>query len=309
MIRKAVERATAANPRTAESKELAKLVGTLNTSVSDAKQVLGRVTDFLTEVQQLRGIALVLHDESLVIRSQLLESYEVVSLGLTAEALSHEIKEIADKIARKTQDVSRHLEKAKNTDAKVLTYVEFIRGSVAALRKQMAHLAPSLKYVREQRDTVNVKEFLEDIQTYFHERWSGEEIKIEIREKKDPLVISINRGKLTQVFDNLILNSEYWLREEIRVGRISTGSVNIEIASPLVRVWDNGPGIDPLIEATLFEPFVSKKPKSKGRGLGLFIVRQLLDTEDCQITLSPRRNERGRLYRFDIDFSGALDGQ
>lgn len=309
VMTKAVANATSKHPKNAESRELNKLASTLGQRLSEAVGVFNRVTSFLVEAQNLRGVAQVLHDESMAIRSQLEESYEVVSLGLTAESLSHEINQIADKLAKKTQEISRHLTRTASPDAKVLGYVEFIGASVAALRKQMAHLAPSLKYVRERRDKVVVKDFLMDIAEYFHERWEGEPLKVEVREKKEPLVLSINRGKLTQIFDNLILNSEYWLREEIRTGRKEEGVVSLDILMPFVRVSDNGPGIDPLVERTLFEPFVSRKPKQKGRGLGLFIVQQLLDSEDCAISLSPRRNERGRLHRFDIDFSGALDGQ
>ena len=53
---------------------------------------------------------------------------------------------------------------------------------------------------------------------------------------------------------------------------------------------------------------VQPDPKQKGRGLGLFIVQQLLDTENCTISLSSRRNERERRFRFTLDFAGAIDG-
>ena len=55
----------------------------------------------------------------------------------------------------------------------------------------------------------------------------------------------MNKGKLVQIIDNLFLNSEYWLREEIRLKRIKTGTILVEISKPLVRISDNGPGIDP----------------------------------------------------------------
>ena len=38
-------------------------------------------------------------------------------------------------------------------------------------------------------------------------------------------------------------------------------------------VWDNGKGIDPAVENTLFEPFVTEK--ETGRGLGLYITQEL----------------------------------
>ena len=35
--------------------------------------------------------------------------------------------------------------------------------------------------------------------------------------------VNMNKGKLTQVFDNLVLNAEYWLRDAIRAGRTKSG--------------------------------------------------------------------------------------
>ena len=302
-----LERAQSDSSSRDPSKELKSLGQHLTRCLDDAQALLGRLASFLDDVTKLRELALVLHDDASAIRTQLDEAYEVVSLGLTAEALSHEIHHIADTMAQRTQDMSRHLDRTGLADAKVLSYVEYIRVTVAALRKQMAHLAPSLKYVREKREQVRVREFFDEIKQFFEARWEGEPIKIEVRQRGEPLVLNINRGKLTQICDNLILNSEYWIREELKTGRIREGVVSIDIAHPTIRISDNGPGIDPLVENTLFEPFVSRKPRQKGRGLGLFIVRQLLDSESCVITLSPRRNDRGRLFRFEIDFSGAMN--
>ena len=107
----------------------------------------------------------------------------------------------------------------------------------------------------------------------------------------------MNRGKFTQIWDNLINNSLYWL-----VG-ISSPSIKITIDKPWIYVEDNGHGIDPTVENTLFEPFVTRKPRNVGRGLGLFIIRQLLDSYGCEIMLDESRNSEGRLYKFALMFS------
>ena len=119
--------------------------------------------------------------------------------------------------------------------------------------------------------------------------------------------VYMNRGKLTQIFDNLFINSDYWLREDIRTKNIRHGKINISIDKPYIRFYDNGRGVDPSVETTLFEPFVTAKEKGKGRGLGLFIVKQFLDSEGCSVSLLPERNNHNRLYLFEIDFTGGLD--
>ena len=55
--------------------------------------------------------------------------------------------------------------------------------------------------------------------------------------------------------------------------------------------------------AWLFDPFVTMKPKGNGRGLGLFIVNQLLDAVGCTISLSHKRNSHNKRYIFILNFS------
>lgn len=102
-------------------------------------------------------------------------------------------------------------------------------------------------------------------------------------------------------------NSEYWLKEDIARSRRDSGKIVFEIDRPFLRIWDSGRGIDPAIEDALFQPFVSTKGKGVGRGLGLFIAKQLLDADGCHIGVLPQRNGSKRLYKFQIDFRGALD--
>ena len=116
----------------------------------------------------------------------------------------------------------------------------------------------------------------------------------------------MNRGKLTQVFDNLVLNAEYWLKESIGAGFIKKGEITFAVAEPYVRLADNGRGVEESVEDSLFEPFVTMKRTGQGRGLGLFVCRQLLDSESCELVLLNDRNERGRRYVFELDLSGAV---
>ncbi len=101
-------------------------------------------------------------------------------------------------------------------------------------------------------------------------------------------------------------NSEFWLREDLRAGRIKSGEISIEVDAPYIRVRDNGLGISPTVESSLFEAFVTAKPSEVGRGLGLFIVRQLLASEGCAIALLPVRNRFKRRHVFQIDLAGAM---
>ena len=91
------------------------------------------------------------------------------------------------------------------------------------------------------------------------------------------------------------------MRQKGDISEIPT--ISIVIHRPWLYVSDNGMGIAPAVEESLFEPFVTMKPKGQGRGLGLFIVRQLLDAVGCSIVLDERRNSYDRRYIFAINLS------
>jgi len=111
---------------------------------------------------------------------------------------------------------------------------------------------------------------------------------------------------LIQIFDNIILNSIYWLRECCKEDENFIPEISIIIDEPFLQVFDNGYGIDPSLDTRIFQPFVTAKPKNVGRGLGLFIVQQLLDSVGCEITLLNKLNIHNRKFVFQINFDSVI---
>ncbi|MGW8178798.1 MAG: ATP-binding protein, partial [bacterium] len=290
-------------PRVA--KKIGRVQQTLEQRISGVQEGLSKLAQTAEENSHLHGLHVVLQDKVRGLQEQLAMGVEAMSLGLTAEVLAHEVGNIVDQLAARTRDVSRHLSKKRITDEHILSYVEYVRSTTNALRKQIGHLTPSLKFARSKRSRVVLREFCQDLAAYHEERWSEIPIRMRVEATTPGMELLVNRGKLTQVCDNLILNSEYWLREDIRLGRIETGQIMFRVAEPYLRVSDNGFGVDPQVEDSLFEAFVTCK--RGGRGLGLFVASQLLDSEGCSIRLKKRRNQYGRLYQFEIDFSDCLE--
>jgi len=273
----------------------------------EAQGTIDRLTIYLDKLESLQDLGQVLEDRVDGLRHQMDDMYEAIALGLTAEALSHEVYNVADQLAQRAKVTQTSLRKKEINDRSIIAFIEYVQSSVLSLRKQMSFLSPSLRYVRERRDNIDVHEFVKELVDFYSERLGNNKIEMEILKSDDfPFFIQMNRGKLTQVVDNLVLNSEYWLKEDIAQKRIKSGKVIVEISQPFIRVYDNGSGIDPNIEHSMFEPFVTAKAKGQGRGLGLFIVKQLLDSDGCSIGLLPERNHRARLFKFQIDLRGVL---
>lgn len=275
---------------------------------TETSQIMATMEAYFEEVSKLELTNDILEHQHRLLREQLEMLFETVSLGLTAEVLSHEIQNITDQISQRTAQIEKHIKAKGINDLKLNTFVAYLRTAIQALRKQLGHLAPSLRYVRHKREPIVMSSFLTELTEYHFGRFEDEEIAIDIQVAEDFQVLT-NRGKLTQVIDNLVLNSEYWLLEDIRLERIKKGFITIRVASPYLYISDNGRGIDPSVENSLFEPFITTKAEGKGRGLGLFITRQLLESEGCYIELSPERNSNDRLNIFELNLRGMLDGK
>ena len=281
----------------------------LSQTAASARDTLKEVDDLLTALVQLGPTGKLLANRVAGFRERLEEVYELASLGLTTEALTHEISNIAENLRSRTNQAHSYLRRKQSRDVELLSFVEEVSTAVAALRKQLGHLDPSLRFARDRREVIDLREFFEKLGSFYKERLRGKGIEWRLTEARNgSFSVRMSRGRLVQVVDNLILNSEYWLAADLEAKHISRAAIKVQLDAPHVRISDTGRGVLPALEGNLFEPFVTGKGRGRGRGLGLFIVAQLLDSDDCTITLSPERNEYRRRYIFDIDFTGARHG-
>ncbi len=287
--------------------EVKEVVGAVARNVTAANVLLEELESYTTELSAYATLGRDLQARHAAVEQQLEMAYETIGLGLTAEALAHEIKNIADRLARRTSQLSSYLKRSDSADRRTQNFVDHVQTTVAALRRQMAHLDPSLRYVRERREHIVLASALTEVADFHRSRWRTRDVPLDVVvEVEDDFTISMNRGKFQQIIDNLIFNAEYWLLQDLRRERIKEGVVQITISGQTIEVADNGLGIEPTVESSLFEPFVSAKPTGEGRGLGLFIVRRLLESEGCDISLLRARNASKRRYRFQLDLGGAV---
>ncbi|MGB3559096.1 MAG: ATP-binding protein [Geitlerinemataceae cyanobacterium] len=86
-------------------------------------------------------------------------------------------------------------------------------------------------------------------------------------------------SELNQVWTNLIDNAIDALKEGVPDGTPPTIVIRTcrKDNSLRIEVEDNGPGIPPEIKSRILEPFFTTKPMGKGSGLGLDVVRRIVE--------------------------------
>ncbi|MFK4836005.1 sensor histidine kinase [Microbacterium sp. ZW T2_14] len=99
----------------------------------------------------------------------------------------------------------------------------------------------------------------------------------------EPVLVAGDTGRLHQVAANLLANA----RTHTPAGTTVTVSVARDDGAAVLRVHDDGPGIDPSIRDELFERFAradrSRARQTGGTGLGLSIARAIVDAHGGSI--------------------------
>lgn len=285
---------------------LSSILTEANHALLESSEILNQLNPLLQEAEKISKDVKYLGSHIKVLSTQIQEFAELAALGLTAEALSHEIQTIISRLDKQTLVVEKAAHKLGVTEDWLTDYLDHVRSTVSALRKQISFLAPTLKYVREKKAVFSVNEFCDKIVEYYKPTLNNGGINIDLNLSGIDFNVEMNRGRLTQVFDIIILNSQYWLQKVMDKATNKPAHIYIQIDRPYIQIWDDGPGVSNDIADSIFEPFVSSKPKGEGRGLGLFIAQQLLDPLGGGISLLPKKNKENRKYIFQLDLAGGL---
>ncbi len=268
-----------------------------------AAEALGAADEALERSRSAAEIGAVVRRDVAELNERVEEYAQLIGLGLVAETMAHELNHVSARLRGQIQDLEGRV---TDLPAWARAYLQETRSALDALYGHLRHLDPMLRYARARRTAIPLAEFAQEMAEYHRPRLESEGITLEVS-ADEPATVRANRGRLMQVFDNLILNSEYWLQQAIKAGRLQRGHIWVAARDTTLSFRDNGPGVDLALERSIFEPFVTAKGK-QGRGLGLFICRQLLDMDNGRIELAERRNRSGRADTFEVSFDEAEVG-
>ncbi|GAA1697493.1 two-component system sensor histidine kinase TcrY [Microbacterium sediminicola] len=125
----------------------------------------------------------------------------------------------------------------------------------------------------------------------------------------EPVVIPGDARRIQQVVINMLANARTHTPEGTEV----TLSVTHDAENAIIRVHDNGPGIDPAISAELFERFSradrSRARQTGGTGLGLSIARAIVHAHHGEITVDSVPGDTTFTVRFPLRTEAPEPGQ
>lgn len=202
----------------------------------------------------------------------------LAGIGLAAERFTHEFA----RLTREAYPILERLDRLAPQRPEFQADLAALRAIIDALTNDIKTLGPMF-YVRRatKQQNLSIRAAIENAKILNLGAFKTSGVSFEVDCPKDFSVV-MREGPLTQVFNNLFDNAAYWLArksdEQDRRLKVVVDSDTREVL-----VTDNGPGVFPRYRDRVFRPFFTMKPE--GRGLGLYIVREILAEKSAEITL------------------------
>ena len=114
----------------------------------------------------------------------------------------------------------------------------------------------------------------------------------------ESLFVEADYPKITQALSNILNNSIFFTKMEKRIGEVYVTIERKKVDSKeiIVKIKDNGPGIDDDIFPRLFTKFATTS--TKGTGLGLFICKGIIEAHGGKIWAENNKDDQGATFAF-----------
>jgi len=230
----------------------------------------------------------------------------LAGIGLMVEIIAHELN-------RATQYTLSLLASTEldSVPGNVQQTLATLESQLKTIQKRLRILDPLSTAGRQVKESFDLgswtREILSGHEAQF--RRHGIAVKFRIVPASGEFKVRAVKGMIVQVIENLISNSIYWLKRS-KLDRLNFEpeiSVVVDCDAHQIRFSDNGPGIEPDQSDEIFLPFVTTKPGREGKGLGLYVAREIAQYNGAKLYLSGKPTVHPRslnTFIFEIPAGG-----
>lgn len=268
---------------------------------------IARDTDISTPLQettsQVAELIIQAEELSQAVEHGRSEMLHLAGVGAMVEFVAHELNRAAQNALSTLSDraLTQLPEKQK-------AIFETLRAQMKTLQKRLRILDPLSTPGRQVKELFDVGQLLNEIIDAHNSQFErhGIQVRIATHPPQSHLRVKMVKGMMVQVFENLISNSVYWLKQRkiLRKTFAPEITIGIDVDNMQISFGDNGPGIEPSRCEEVFQAFTTTKPPGRGKGVGLYISREIAIYHGAELFLSDDDiNADGNMSTFVLDIS------
>lgn len=267
-----------------QQKNIAKAVreGVVAKNIANLKASLKKAGQ-IARVKEVEKIESLFKQEQsyLTRRAELTE--DLAGVGLSVEMASHDIMLLMERARKIGINLAKHAQ--KESIESVREQADMLVGVLEQVVAGMQDVQSLFRSSRRRRKKLRVEPILDKIHGIYKEVLEDHKITYhKLVVGTSPLVAHTTDGVVMQLLINLFDNAAYWLETN---APDAPREIQVTLDGDMGELVfaDTGPGVDADDKPYVFEAFFSGKGQ-EGRGLGLYIARQLLDRHEYTIDLA-----------------------
>lgn len=289
-----------------------------NNQILQTERLLGRAVSTLRallddqheqEIKEVESTARDLRNEALAVLKRLdeverqsIEDREqfvyLAGVGLMTEFIFHEL----ERAVSHTMSVIAEVGATPHS-------VSTLKDQLQTLHKRVAAFDELTGEKRQTKSRFDLCDLVREVLDSHEREFARHDIELVLDLPKRPFMIRAVRGMVIQILENLVVNAAYWLKRqaEYEEGFSPRLTVSVDDANRRMVVHDNGPGVPVTRKERVFQPFVTTKPYGTGKGLGLFIARDMAEYHrwSLQTESTPGRVRPNRVNGFVLQMASS----
>ena len=229
---------------------------------------------------------------------------QLASIGRLAAGVAHEINNplaVINENAGLTKDLLI-FDKKYNADERLLKLIDSVLNAVERCGRITKQLLGFARHIDLSYQPVDLHLLAEEVIGFLHKEAEYRNIRTTIEMEDDLPEITTDRGKLQQVFLNLVNNAFQAMHTG---GHLTVRGYRREDGQVDICITDTGQGIPPENLERIFEPFFSTRKKEGGSGLGLAITFGLVHKLGGDISASSTPEE-GTTFTVTLPLKGKM---
>ncbi len=240
----------------------------------------------LTGVPSAAEVSEAIEEELVELRESQVAQFELQQLGLAIGIIQHEFRGCVKGLRTSLSKLKRWAD----TNAQLRTLYGDIRANFDHLDGYLGLFTPLTRRLYRSKVDISGGEIANFVIELFSERLKRHDIHLHVTDEFKAVRMREYPSSVYPCFVNLIDNSIYWLST-----RSQKREIRLDAADGDLLVSDSGPGVKLSDADRIFELGFTRKPG--GRGMGLYISREILKKIGYELSLAPPVRGEGAEFR------------